>query len=62
MTNETTTMRVRVLPGWLVSHDDGQQHGDGEELEVPADVADYWIGRGWVDRVEAKTRKGKGSH
>lgn len=46
---EVVTVEVRVTPGLLVFHD-GEQRGG--VLQVPADVAQDWVSRGWVTAVE----------
>ncbi len=46
-------VKVRVSDGWLV-FDGKTQRSGGQELTVPADLAERWVEAGWVERVTVK--------
>jgi hypothetical protein len=57
------TVRMTVTDGWAV-YVDGEQHGGGSVVDVPADLAEQWQERGWaqvVDKPAPAKRRAAGS-
>jgi hypothetical protein len=44
------TIRVKVRDGFGVYHD-GDSHGGGAVLDVPADLAENWLAGGFVEKA-----------
>lgn len=53
---EPREVRVRVVTGTQVSYG-GTTHLAGSEVSAPADIAERWIVRGWVEPIEAREPK-----
>jgi hypothetical protein len=47
------TVKVRVKAPYRVVHE-GDPHSNGDELSVPEEVAQHWLGSGFVERVISK--------
>lgn len=54
--HEVEPVKVRVADRWRVTHD-GKAYVLGDELTVPADVADQWVRSRWVERVTSVTKE-----
>ncbi len=50
------TVRARVRDGWVV-FDGQEQKSGGQELTVPADLAERWIAVGWVELVKPPPKR-----
>ena len=54
------SVQVTVRDGWLVLDPaTGQQTGAGSVLDVPPELAEQWIGAGWVEPSKPSPKRGK---
>jgi hypothetical protein len=49
-------IKVRVSDRWRVVHD-GKPHTYGDELSVPAALAEEWVRSRWVERLDTPPGK-----